>query len=54
MYPPEEGGSLLNIHGRQYFDLSNILRTMGISYTKLLLGEYNKTLIRALKYTSKN
>jgi phosphoenolpyruvate synthase/pyruvate phosphate dikinase len=49
LFPREKGGLMVNIHGRQYINISNTLRGMGLSYTKTILGEYNQTILRALE-----
>jgi hypothetical protein len=49
IFPVGFEGLMLNIHGRQYINISNMLKAMGSKITLTLLGEYNQSVKRTLE-----
>ena len=49
IFPIGLNGLMVNIHGRQYINISNMLKAMGSKITVTLLGEYNQSVKRTLE-----
>ena len=49
IFPVGFEGLMINIHGRQYINVSNMLKALGSKLTIFILGEYNESVKRTLE-----
>ncbi|MCK8061666.1 MULTISPECIES: PEP/pyruvate-binding domain-containing protein [unclassified Fusibacter] len=54
IFPKGDGGFMINLHGRQYIDVSNMLKGMGKKYTLSVIKEYSESVMTALKSVDLN